>query len=54
MAYAHGVFRFLYVGNQKIHRQGMLSKRFEWNAMEIDVDPNVVKQDAFRQIVDDS
>src|SRR5262249_58586592 len=51
MAYAHDLPMLVLV-EKCIYRQGMLSKRFEWNAMEIDIDPQVVKQEPFRQMVD--
>ena len=52
MAYANDLPMLVLV-ERGVHRQGMLSKRFEWNATEIDTDPQLVKQDAFRQVVDD-
>jgi hypothetical protein len=52
MAYAHDL-PILILVDCKVKRHGMLSKRFEWNALEVDIDPDVVKLDSFRQIVDD-
>ena len=52
MAYAHDL-PILILVEKCIHRQGMLSKRFEWNALEVDVDPQIVKEEPFRQMVDD-
>jgi hypothetical protein len=52
MAYAHDLPMLVLV-EKCVYRQGMLSKRFEWNAMEIDIDPQLVKGEQFRQMVDD-
>lgn len=52
LAYAHHL-PILVMVDRKIERQGMLSKRFEWNAFEVDIDPSLVQQEDFRQIVDD-
>lgn len=52
MAYAHDLPLLVFV-EKGTHRQAMLSKRFEWNAMEVELNPDIVKQEPFRQIVDD-
>jgi hypothetical protein len=52
MAYSKGmpILTFVQTG---IKRQGMLSNRFEWPAIEADLSPDVLRTEAFRQIFEE-
>ena len=48
MAYAHHLPLFVIV-ESGVHREGMLSKRLEWDALEVDITSKVFASDKFQQ-----
>ena len=51
MAYAHHL-PLLVIVESGVHREGMLSKRFEWDALEIDITSKTLASEEFQQRFD--